>query len=134
MVSLRSARRLTMVDTFLLLVIFLDLKGPEYHVDQSVLGTCSRFDFMVFNAAASAPTYSFPEFFLAVLLIKFFLSHWPLSNITLAETMDCGEREINHVAMIIITSRTEYWPRIDPGSSCSKSCSLPTELLGSSIL
>ena len=41
-------------------------------------------------------------------------SHWLLSNITIVETMDSGEREMNPVAMTIINPIKEYWPNQRP--------------------
>ena len=62
----------------------------------------------------------------------FFPSHWLLSHITIVETADSGERGMNPVAMTIINSRKEYWPR--RGSNqwppVLKYATLPTELWG----
>ena len=47
--------------------------------------------------------------------------------------MDSGEKGINLVEITIITSRKEYWssPGIERASPVFKSCTLPTEPLGS---
>ena len=39
----------------------------------------------------------------------FFPSHRLLSHITIVNTMDCGERGMNPVAMTSISPRKEYW-------------------------
>ena len=59
--------------------------------------------------AVSAPTHASPEFFLPVLCTIFFPSHWLLSHITSAETMDCCEGGMNPVSMTIINPPKEYW-------------------------
>ena len=41
--------------------------------------------------------------------IYFLPSHWLLSHVSIAETTDSGEREMNPVAMTIINPRKEYW-------------------------
>ena len=48
-------------------------------------------------------------YFSPVHRIIFFLSHWLLSNDTIVEKMDLGDRGINPVAMTIIDPRKEYW-------------------------
>ena len=39
----------------------------------------------------------------------FFPSHWLLSHLTIVETTDNSEREMNPVAMTIINPQKEYW-------------------------
>ena len=73
---------------------------------------------------------SWSSFFQPVLCTRFFPSHWMLSQITIVETTDSGERGINPAAM---TPRKEYWP--SRGSNQQppvlKSATLPFELWGS---
>ena len=51
----------------------------------------------------------FHDFFLSVSHRVFFPSRWLLSHITIIETSDSGEREMNHVAMTLMNPRKEYW-------------------------
>ena len=51
-------------------------------------------------------SHAFQELLLPVI----FPSNWLLSHITIIETMDRSEREMNPVAMTIINPRKEYWP------------------------
>ena len=73
--------------------------------------------------------------FLGVFFLKtvFFPSHWLLSQITIVETTDSGERGMNPVTMTVINPRKEYW--LSWGSNhrppVLKSAMLPTELWGS---
>ena len=59
----------------------------------------------------------------------FFPSHWLLSQITIVETMDRGERN-DSVAMTTINPRNEYWmcPKSNQQLPVLKSAILPTEL------
>ena len=65
----------------------------------------------------------------------FFPSHWLLSQITIVETMDSGEREMKPVGMTIINPRKEYWTSwgSNQGPPVLKPATLPTELWGSAI-
>ena len=46
----------------------------------------------------------------------------PLAASTILETMDSGERGMNHITMTIINPGKEYWPsrRFEPATSCSQ--------------
>ena len=59
-------------------------------------------------AAASAPAYAFLKFLPAFHSILF-PSHWLLSHIIVAETMDSDKRGMNTAAMTLINPRKEYW-------------------------
>ena len=64
--------------------------------------------------------------------ILFFPSHWLLSDITIIETTDSSEREMNPVAMTIINPRKDYWPsRLSHQRPVLKSATLPTEVCDS---
>ena len=75
------------------------------------------------------------EFFQPVLYTIFLPSHWLLPHITIVETKDNGEREMNPVAMTIINPRKECWP--SGGSNkrppVLKSTTLLSERWGSAI-
>ena len=67
-------------------------QGPEKCLIDGLYGVSRCFQqYFSYIAAASAPTYSFLEFFLLVLRTIFFSSHWLLSHITIVETTDNGE-------------------------------------------
>ena len=72
-------------------------------------------------ATVSAPIYAFLEFFLPVLSTIFFPSHWPLSHKTIVEAKNSAERGMNPIAVTIISSRKEHWPRprTEPATPCS---------------
>ena len=96
-----------------------------------VYGVSRRFQrYFSYIAAASAPIHAFLQFFLPVLRTIFFPSHWLLSQITIVETTDNGERGMNPVAMTISNPRKEHWPsRVsDQRPPVLKSTTLPTEL------
>ena len=80
--------------------------------------------------AASAPTHCLLEFFSPVLCTIYFPRHRLLSQITIVETTDSGERGMNRVKATIINPWKDYWPSpgIEPATSNSQSCMLPTEL------
>ena len=63
-------------------------------------------------------------------------SHWLLSHITVVETKNSSEREMNPVAMTIINPEIEYW--LSQGSNqrppVLKSGKLPTELWSPALL
>ena len=75
-------------------------------------------DCMVFNAVslhyfhyimvAIAPIHAFLEFFQPVPYTIFYLSKCLLFYLTIVETMDNGEREMNPVAMTVIKSLLEW--------------------------
>ena len=78
--------------------------------------------------AFSAPIHTFLEFFQQVLRTIFFPSHCLLSHITIVDTMDSSEREMNPVAMAIINLQKEYWPscRANQQPPVLKFAKLPT--------
>ena len=53
----------------------------------------------------------------------FFPSHWLLSHATIVEAIESGERNDDHQS----SERISIEPGIEPATSCSKSCVLPTE-------
>ena len=58
---------------------------------------------------ASGPISVFLEYILPVFCKISFLRYWLLSHITIVETMDSGEREMNLVTMTIINQK-KYLP------------------------
>ena len=74
------------------------------------MGQCRFHQYFSYIAVACAPMHAFLEFLQPVLSRILFPSHWMLSHITIVETMDSSERQINPVAVTIINSRKEYWP------------------------
>ena len=72
-------------------------------------------------------------YFCPVFRTIFIPSHWLLSNTSVVETMDSGERGMNPVAMIIINPMKEYWPGWGSNQRppVLKSCRRTTEPWGS---
>ena len=94
-----------------MLVTSRSSKNKETMVFNAISHKC----YFSYIAATSAPTYAFLEFSLPLLSTIFFPSHWLLYHITIAETMDSGERGMNPVTMTIINPQTECW--LSPGSN-----------------
>ena len=85
---------------------------------------------MLFQQYDTAPIHAFLEFLSSVLCTIFFSSHWLLSNISLIETMDSGERGINPVTINTMNPLKEYCPirGLNQRPVVLQSCALLTEL------
>ena len=83
----------------------------------------------IINLSLNHGTFMLPGVLLTSTRHNIFPSHWLLSYITIVETMDSSEREVNPVAMTIINPR-RYWLSRGLNQQCPvlKSCTLVTEL------